>query len=103
MQREISGKYLRLLSPLIFPTPVILYNVDMSEKTLWASLSGAAQLVDVSIDTILRRAVEFVGNTEEIHLHPCPEGMVRFKKLKLGKDTRQDRRYYTPDLVRWLN
>lgn len=75
----------------------------MSEKTLWASLSGAAQLVDLSTDTILRRAVEFSGNPHEIHLHPCPEGMVRFKKLKLGKDTRQERRYYTPDLLLWLN
>ena len=75
----------------------------MSEKTLWASLSGAALLVDVSTDTILRRAVEFCGNPDEIHRHPCPEGMVRFKKLKLGKDTRQDRRYYTPDLLLWLN
>jgi len=75
----------------------------MTERTLWASLSGAAQLVDVSTDTILRRAVEFLGNPNEIQLQPCPEGMVRFMKLRLGKDTRQDRRYYTPDLLLWLN
>jgi len=75
----------------------------MTERTLWASLSGAAQLVDVSTDTILRRAVEFLGNPNEIHRQPCPEGMVRFMKLRLGKDTRQDRRYYTPDLLLWLN
>ena len=29
--------------------------------------------------------------------------MVRYKKLKLGKNTRQERRYYLPDLTQWLN
>ena len=75
----------------------------MSKKTLWASLSGAAEFVDVSVDTVLRRAVEFLGDPDQIQLHTCPEGMVRFKKLKLGKDTRQERRYYVPDLILWLN
>jgi hypothetical protein len=75
----------------------------MSKKTLWASLSGAAEFIDLSPDTILRRAVEYRGNPDEIHLHPCPEGKVRRMKLKLGDDTRQEGRYYLPDLTRWLN
>jgi hypothetical protein len=79
------------------------YNVIMSERKLWASLSAAAEFIDLSTDSILRRAVEFRGDPDEIHLHPCPEGKVRYKKLKLGKDTRQERRYYVPDLTRWLN
>lgn len=74
-----------------------------TEDKKWAGLSGAAELIDVSVDTILRRAIEYPGDPTEIHLHPCPEGKVRFKKLKLGKNTRQERRYYTPDLFSWLN
>jgi len=75
----------------------------MSKRTLWASLSGAAEFIDLSPDSILRRALEYRGDPDEIHLHPCPEGMVRYKKLKLGKNTRQERRYYLPDLTQWLN
>lgn len=58
----------------------------MDDKTVWASLSGAAAIIDVSTDTILRRAVEFVGNPVEIHLHSCPPGKIRFMKLKLGEN-----------------
>lgn len=75
----------------------------MSDKTLCVRLSGAAEFIDMSTDTILRRAVEFHGDPDEIHLQPCPEGMIRYKKLKLGKNTRQERRYYLPDLKLWLN
>ena len=78
------------------------YNRIMGERTLWASLSGAAEFIDLSPDSILRRAVEFTGDPDNIHLHLCPEGKVRYKKLKLGKDTRQERRYYVPDLTRLL-
>ena len=53
--------------------------------------------------TILRRAVHFQKHVNEIDQHPCPEGMVRYKKLKLGKNTRQERRYSIPDLRHWLN
>jgi hypothetical protein len=63
----------------------------------------AAELIDVSKDTILRRAVEYTGKPDEIQLQPCPDGKVRSKKLRLGKDTRQDRRYYVPDLLFWRN
>ncbi len=75
----------------------------MNEITLWASLSRAAAIIDVSPDTILRRAVEYRGKPEEIHQHPCPEGKIRCKKLKLGENTRQEKRYYVPDLSKWLN
>ena len=75
----------------------------MIDKTLWASLGWAAEHIDVSKDTILRRAEDFPGKAEYIHLHPCPAGKVRCKNLKLGENTRQDRRYYVPDLIKWLN
>jgi len=47
--------------------------------------------------------VYFNKPVAEIEVFPCPEGKVRFKKLKLGKGTRQERRYYIPDLRLWLN
>jgi hypothetical protein len=72
-------------------------------QAFWGSLSKAAGIIDVSDDTILRRAVEFDGDVDEIEQHPCPEGKIRFKKLKLGKGTRQECRYYLPDLSKWLN
>jgi hypothetical protein len=48
----------------------------MTRKTLWASLSGAAEHINVSPDTILRRAEEFPGKAENIHLQACPAGRV---------------------------
>jgi hypothetical protein len=72
-------------------------------ENLWVSLSKAAEFIDTSNPTILRRAVYFAKNVEEIDEYPCPEGKVRYKKLKLGKATRQERRYYIPGLRRWLN
>ncbi len=73
------------------------------EEKLWVGLSKAAEYLDVSDDTILRRAVPYNGDPEEIGLHPCPEGKVRCMQLNLGKGTRQQRRYYLPDLNKWLN
>ena len=69
----------------------------------WVSLSGAANIIDVGVDTILWRAVDYVGDPDEIHLHRCPTGKVRRMKLKLGEGTRQDHRYYAPDVLAWLN
>lgn len=66
----------------------------MVANLLWLSLANAAEYLDVSKDTVLRRAVEW---SEE----PVP-GKVRTKYLVLGIDTRQDRRYYSPDLESWL-
>ncbi len=72
-------------------------------ENLWVSLSKAAEFIDTSKPTILRRAVYFDKTVDEIDSHPCPEGKVRYKKLKLGKNRRQERRYYIPDLRLWLN
>jgi hypothetical protein len=72
-------------------------------ENLWVSLEKAAEFVDVSKPTILRRAVYCHHPVAEIEAHSCPEGKVRIKKLKLGKGTRQERRYYIPDLRLWLN
>jgi len=71
-------------------------------KTLWARLSDAAKFIGVSPDIILRRGVEFHGNASEIHLRTCPDGKMRHMRLKLGDNTRQERRYYVPDLMKWL-
>lgn len=67
----------------------------MVANGVWLSLAKAAEYLDVSKDTVLRRAVEW---TDE----PVP-GKVRTKYLVLGTDTRQDRRYYLPDLERLLS
>jgi hypothetical protein len=66
----------------------------MVANILWLSLAKAAEFLDVSKDTVLRRAVEWSDE-------PVP-GKVRTKYLVLGTDTRSDRRYYSPDLERWL-
>jgi hypothetical protein len=57
---------------------------------LWLSLSAAAEYLDCSKDTVLRRAVLW----EDVHA----VGTIRYKHLKLGEDTRMERRYYVPDL-----
>jgi len=74
----------------------------MIEK-LWVSLSKAADFVELSKPTILRRAVYFDKRAQDIEFYSCPEDRVRYKRLKLGKGTRQERRYYVPDLRLWLN
>ena len=71
------------------------YNGGMIVSIVWLSLAKAAEYLDVSKDTVLRRAVEW---TDE----PVP-GKVRTKYLVLGADTRHDRRYYLPDLERLLS
>jgi len=60
----------------------------------WLSLAKAAEFLDVSKDTVLRRAVEWSDE--------AVPGKVRTKYLVLGNDTRSDRRYYLPDLEQWL-
>jgi hypothetical protein len=57
---------------------------------IWLSVSSAAEFLDVSTDTILRRVIEWTDS-------PVP-GKVRYKCLKLGEGTRMERRYYRPDL-----
>jgi hypothetical protein len=62
----------------------------MNSNGMWLSLSGAAEYLDVSNDTLGRRATEW-QNEPVI-------GKVRWKYLKLGDNTRMERRYYAPDL-----
>ena len=56
----------------------------------WLSRKGAAEKLDVSVDTIERRAIPWQED-------PAP-GKPRYKYLKLGDQTRQDRRYFEEDL-----
>ena len=56
----------------------------------WLSRKGAAEKLDVSVDTIERRAIPWQDE-------PVP-GKLRYKCLKLGEETRQDRRYCEEDL-----
>jgi hypothetical protein len=53
---------------------------------------GESAFDDTSKSTILHRAVYLDKPIEEIDQYQCPEGKVRYKKLKLGKGTRQERR-----------
>ena len=63
----------------------------------WLSLGSAAEYLDVSTDTILRRAVPWPKDNGD----PIP-GRIRYKKLMLGEKTRMERRYYKPDLEAFL-
>ena len=57
---------------------------------IWLSLASAAEFLDLSRDTVLRRATEWQE-------YSVP-GKVRYKYLKLGEGTRMERRYYRSDL-----
>ena len=56
----------------------------------WLSRKGAAEKLDVSVDTIERRVIPWQDE-------PVP-GKLRYKYLKLGEETRQQRRYCEEDL-----
>lgn len=56
----------------------------------WLSLSSAVDCIDVSTDTIGRRAIRWQAEAQA--------GRIRFKLLKLGEDTRLERRYFAEDL-----
>jgi hypothetical protein len=56
----------------------------------WLSRRGAAEKLDVSVDTVERRAIPW--QEEPV------TGRLRYKYLKLGDQTRQDRRYCEEDL-----
>lgn len=61
----------------------------------WLSLGGIAAYIDVSTDTVLRRAIPW----QDLPVR----GKIRFKHLKLGDGTRQERRYYAQDATDLLN
>jgi hypothetical protein len=56
----------------------------------WLSLSSAADFIDVSTDTIGRRAIRWQAEAQA--------GKIRYKLLRLGEDTRLERRYFIEDL-----
>lgn len=56
----------------------------------WLSLGAAARYLDVDESTVNRRAIPWSDN-------PVP-GKLRWKLLKLGEDTRKERRYILDDL-----
>jgi hypothetical protein len=56
----------------------------------WLSRRGATEKLDVSVDTVERRAIPWQDEPVT--------GRLRYKYLKLGDQTRQDRRYCEEDL-----
>ena len=56
----------------------------------WLSRKDAADKISVSVDTIERRALPWQEHSVR--------GKIRFKLLRLAEDTRQERRYYEPDV-----
>lgn len=56
----------------------------------WLSRKQAAKKISVSTDTIERRAVPWQDQR-------VPD-RIRFKQLRLDPDTRQERRYFEPDV-----
>jgi hypothetical protein len=62
----------------------------MIDLTIWLRASNAAEFIDVSTDTICRRALAWRDT--------AVPGKIRYKLLKLGPDTRMERRYFRPDL-----
>ena len=61
---------------------------------VWGSLKSATSLIDVSDETIERRALLWQKEPEAYR--------VRYKLLVLGEDTRANRRYYLPDVLALL-
>lgn len=64
--------------------------IDTFEGCRWFALGSAAKFIDVSEDTINRRAIPW---------QECPvPGKLRWKPLKLGEGTRMERRYFLDDV-----
>jgi hypothetical protein len=57
---------------------------------IWLSRKDAIRKISVSVDTVERRAVPWQEQR-------VPQ-QIRFKLLKLAEDTRQERRYFEPDV-----
>lgn len=62
----------------------------MNDLKIWLSASAAAEFLDVSTDTIHRRAVPWQDSRMP--------GRIRFMLLRLGEGTRMERRYHKPDI-----
>jgi hypothetical protein len=76
----------------IVQLPTSLTELQRGEASVSAVFSrkAAAAKISVSEDTIDQRALEWQHE-------PAP-GRIRLKRLKLGEDTRQERRYFEPDV-----
>ena len=57
---------------------------------MWLSRREAARKISVSVDSIQRRAIRWQDE-------PVP-GRLRYKLLKLGEDTRRERRFFESDV-----
>lgn len=57
---------------------------------VWLSRKDAAHKISVSVDTVERRAIPWQEQRVP--------GRIRFKLLRLGEDTRQEGRYFEPDV-----
>ena len=70
---------------------IICYKYDMN---IWLSRKDAAAKISVSTETIDRRALAW-------QKEPMPN-RIRYKLLKLGDDTRKQRRFFEPDIEAML-
>jgi hypothetical protein len=70
---------------------IICYKFNMN---IWLSRKEAAAKISVSTETIDRRALAW-------QKEPMAN-RIRYKLLKLGDDTRKQRRYYEPDIEAML-
>ncbi len=64
--------------------------IDTYQDCRWLSLSSAAKYIDASPDTVNRRGIPWQEKTVP--------GRLRWKFLKLGPNTRMERRYFRDDL-----
>lgn len=67
--------------------------------TQWLSAQHAAAAIDVSTDSIERRAVPW---DPDLPNNGYNEGKVRYKELGLNVGKKGDRRYYAPDVFELL-
>jgi|GEM_PF-1133227 len=81
----------RQFQRLVTPMPRI---VDRIHVQLWLSVKEAAHKLDVSTDTIERRAIPWQPESQPYK--------VRYKNLVLDKGGNPTRRYYEPDLEKWM-
>lgn len=78
-------------SPPVFLPPKALRHLD---QRLWLRCKTIAEILDVSRDTVERRAIPWQD-------HPVRH-CFRYKLLELSPDTDPERRYYLPDVKTFL-
>ncbi len=65
----------------------------LSGAVQWVSCQHAAAMIDLSVDTIQRRAIPDDDKVGYV------DGKIRFKELGLNPGKVGDRRYYAPDVL----